>query len=86
MQLQPKPRKLQVYDGIKVIATSSPTLTRTHTLPICKGLRPALPVHHTTVVLHHSYPAAVHMPSTSVYIYPDGYHWLGGTITTIGCV
>ena len=30
----------------------------------CKGLRPALPVHHTTVVLHRSYPAAVHMPST----------------------
>ena len=30
----------------------------------CKGLRPALPVHHTTVVLHRSYPAAMHMPST----------------------
>ena len=29
----------------------------------CKGSRPALPVHHTTVVLHHSYPAAVHMPT-----------------------
>ena len=24
----------------------------------CKGSRPALPVHHTTVVLHRSYPAA----------------------------
>ena len=30
----------------------------------CKGLRPALPVHHTTVVLHRSFPAAMHMPST----------------------
>ena len=30
MQLQPKPRKLQLYDEIKVIAAHSPTLTRTH--------------------------------------------------------
>ena len=30
----------------------------------CKGSLPALPTHHTTVVLHRSYPAAVHMPST----------------------
>ena len=35
----------------------------------CKGSRPALPVHHTTVVLHRSYPAAVHMPFIGVYIY-----------------
>ena len=27
----------------------------------CKGSHPALPVHHTTVVLHRSYPATVHM-------------------------
>ena len=33
----------------------------------CKGLRPALPLHHTTMVLHHSYPDAVHMPSIGVY-------------------
>ena len=33
MQLQLKPRKLQLYDGIKVIAAHSPTLTRhTHKL------------------------------------------------------
>ena len=31
MQLQPKPQKLQLYDGIKVIASHSPTLIRTHT-------------------------------------------------------
>ena len=31
MQLQPKPRKLQLYDAIKVIAAHSPTLTHTHT-------------------------------------------------------
>ena len=31
MQLQSKPRKLQVYGGIKVISTRSPTLTRIHT-------------------------------------------------------
>ena len=30
----------------------------------CKGSRPALPVHHTTVVLHCSYPAVVNMSST----------------------
>ena len=30
----------------------------------CKGSCPALPVHHTTVVLHRSYPTVVHMPST----------------------
>ena len=30
----------------------------------CKGLRPTLPVHHTTVVLHRSYPAVMHMPTT----------------------
>ena len=30
----------------------------------CKGSRPAQPVHHTTVVLHHNYPAAMHMPTT----------------------
>ena len=30
----------------------------------CKGSRPALPIHHTTVVLHRSYLAAMHMPST----------------------
>ena len=29
----------------------------------CKGSRPALPIHHTTVVLHRSYPAVVYMPS-----------------------
>ena len=34
----------------------------------CKGLRPALPIHHTTVVLHRSYHVAVHMPSMG-YIY-----------------
>ena len=33
----------------------------------CKGSRPALPIHHTTVVLRCSYPAAVHRPSTGVY-------------------
>ena len=34
MQLQPKPRKLQLYDGIKVIAAHTPTLicTQTHKL------------------------------------------------------
>ena len=30
----------------------------------CKGSRTALPVHHTTVVLHRSYPAAVHILPT----------------------
>ena len=30
----------------------------------CKGSCPALPVLHTTVVLHRSYPAAMHMPTT----------------------
>ena len=30
----------------------------------CKGSCLALPVHHTTVVLHRSYPVVVHMPST----------------------
>ena len=29
----------------------------------CKGSRLALPVYYTTVVLHRSYPAAMHMPS-----------------------
>ena len=43
-----------------------------------KGPRPALPVRHTTVVLHRIYPAAVHMPSTGVCIYPDGDHWVWG--------
>ena len=31
MQLQPKPQKLQLYYGIKVIAAHSPTLTCTRT-------------------------------------------------------
>ena len=44
----------------------------------CKGSRPALPIHHTTVVLHCSYPAAVHRPSTEVYIYLGGHHWTWG--------
>ena len=44
----------------------------------CKGSRPALPVHHKTVVLHRSYPAAVHMPSIGVYMYLDGNHWVWG--------
>ena len=30
----------------------------------CKGLRPALLVHHTTAVLHRSCPTAMHMPTT----------------------
>ena len=30
----------------------------------CKGSRPALPVHHRTVALHRSCPAAMHMPTT----------------------
>ena len=34
----------------------------------CKGLRPALPIYYTTVLLHLSYSAAVHMPSIG-YIY-----------------
>ena len=44
----------------------------------CKGLRPALPIHHTTVVLRCSYPAAVHRPSAEVYIYLCGHHWTWG--------
>ena len=44
----------------------------------CKGSRPALPIHHTTVVLRCSYPAAVHRPSTGVYIYLGGHHWTWG--------
>ena len=44
----------------------------------CKGSHPALTVHHTTVVLHRSYPAAVHMPSIGVYIYLDGDHCVWG--------
>ena len=44
----------------------------------CKGSRPTLPIHRTTVVLHRSYPAAMHMPSIEVYIYPDGTHWTWG--------
>ena len=44
----------------------------------CKGSRPALPFHHTTVVLRCSYPAAVHRPSTGVYIYLGGHHWTWG--------
>ena len=44
----------------------------------CKGSRPALPFHHTTVVLRCSYPAAVHRPSTEVYIYLGGHHWTWG--------
>ena len=35
----------------------------------CKGLRSALPVRHVAVVLHRSYPAAVHMPSIGVHVY-----------------
>ena len=35
----------------------------------CNGSCPALPIHHTTVVLHRSYPAVVHMPSIGgIYI------------------
>ena len=34
----------------------------------CKGLCPALLIHHTKVVLHRSYPDKVHMPSIG-YIY-----------------
>ena len=45
---------------------------------VCKGSRPALPIHHTTVVLRCSYPAAVHRPSTGVYIYLGGHHWTWG--------
>ena len=52
----------------------------------CKGLRSALPVHHTTVVLRCSYPAVVHMPSLGVYIYLDGDHWVWGYYYTIGAV
>ena len=44
----------------------------------CKVSRPALPIHHTMVVLHCSYPAAVHRPSTGVYIYLGGHHWTWG--------
>ena len=42
----------------------------------CKGSHPAQPIHQTTVVLHCSYPVAVHMPSIGVYIYIylDGTH------------
>ena len=32
-----------------------------------KGSHPAWPVCHTTVVLHRSYTAAVHMPSIGIY-------------------
>ena len=35
-------------------------------------------IHHTTVVLRCSYPAAVHRPSTEVYIYLGGHHWTWG--------
>ena len=44
----------------------------------CKGSRPALPIHHTTVVLHCSYHAVVYRPSTGVYIYLGGHHWVWG--------
>ena len=44
----------------------------------CKGSHPTLPFHHTTVVLRCSYPAAVHRPSTGVYIYLGGHHWTWG--------
>ena len=52
----------------------------------CKGSRPALPVHYTTVVLHRSCPAVVHMPSIGVYIYLDGDHWVWGYYLTIVAV
>ena len=52
----------------------------------CKGSRPALPVHYTTVVLHRRYPAVVHMLSIGVYIYLDGDHWVWGYHHTIGAV
>ena len=50
------------------------------------GSRHALPIHHTTVVLHRSYPVAVHMPSIGVYIYLDDVHWVWGYYYTIGAV
>ena len=52
----------------------------------CKGSRPTLPVHHTTVVLHRSYTAAVYMPSIGVYRYLDGDHWVWGYHHTIGAM
>ena len=35
----------------------------------CKGSRPALPIHYTTVVLHCSFPYAVYTPPIKAYIY-----------------
>ena len=52
----------------------------------CKGSRPTLPVHHTTVVLHRSYPAAMHgRPYRYTYI-PSRPPLVWGYYQLLACV
>ena len=52
----------------------------------CKGSRPTLPAHHTTVVLHRSYPAAMHgRPYRYTYI-PSRPPLVWGYYHLLACV